>query len=346
MDDLATLEVEGSPADIRGFWGLLLMSSATRSLGWLCEEYLRFKVLAPESCKRYRLSATNLARQMHGAKADPTSVPLQSITADVLIAFRDDCRRRMRPASVNTERRHLSTMLNFACRQGCLERNPYREVPSIPTPQTEPKALAKKEMFQFLEFLESGRRLDSRGRSVDVIPPQWFWLAVLRTFYFTGMRKRQLLGLHWNDISLTEETILLRSDTSKTRREWRVPLPPALAPDLMNLMRETQRIVGNDLDGRQVFCLPLFSAWSGAFVSREMRAHNLDGFFRRLRKHLPASMPRISAHRIRHTTATILANAVPNLKVVQQQLGHTSISTTYGYVHPDLNAMRDALGAL
>jgi integrase len=114
----------------------------------------------------------------------------------------------------------------------------------------------------------------------------------------------------------------------------------------MNLMSETQRIVGHDLKDRQVLCLPLFSDRSAAFVSREMRAHNLDSFFRRLRKNLPASMPRISAHRIRHTTATILANAVPNLKVVQQQLGHTSISTTYGYVHPDLNAMRDALGAL
>lgn len=322
------------------------MSSATLSLGWLCDEYLRFKVLAPESCKRYLLSATNLARHMHGAKAQPTSVPLDSITADALIGFRDDCRRRMRPVSVNTERRHLSTLLNFACRRGYLERNPYRDVPAIPTPQTGPKALAKKEMAQFLEFLESGRRLDSKGRTVDAVPPQWFWLAVLRTFYFTGMRKRQLLGLRWNDISFSEETILLRSDTSKTRREWRVPLPPTLAPDLTNLMRETRCIVGHELHDRQVFCLPLFSARSGAFVAREMRAHNLDGFFRRLRNHLPTSMPRISAHRIRHTTATILANAVPNLKVVQQQLGHTSISTTYGYVHPDLNAMRDALGAL
>ncbi|MBL8326800.1 MAG: tyrosine-type recombinase/integrase, partial [Rubrivivax sp.] len=106
------------------------------------------------------------------------------------------------------------------------------------------------------------------------------------------------------------------------------------------------RIVGYELEARQVFCLPLFSARPGAFKSREMKAHNLDGFFRRLRQHQPASMPRISAHRIRHTTATILANAVPNLKVVQQQLGHTSISTTYGYVHPDLSAMRNALGAL
>lgn len=139
LHDRATLEVDGVAADIRDFWGLLLMSSATRTLGWLCDEYLRFKVLAPESCTRYLLSAKNLARHMHGANADATSVPLQSITADVLIAFRDDSRQRMRPASVNTERRHLSTLLNFACRQGCLERNPYRDVPSIPTPQTGPR---------------------------------------------------------------------------------------------------------------------------------------------------------------------------------------------------------------
>ncbi|MCW5632759.1 MAG: tyrosine-type recombinase/integrase [Rubrivivax sp.] len=322
------------------------MSSAIRTLGRLCDEYLRFKVLAPETCKRYRLCATNLARHLLGPGACSEAVALQLITADVLISFRDDCRRRMRPTSVNTERRHLSTLFNFACRQGCMERNPYRDVPSIPTPQAGPKAVSKKEMLAFLSFLESERRCDSKGRLVEVIPPQWFWLAVLRTFYLTGMRKRQLLGLRWNDVSFDEQTICLRSETSKTRREWRIPLPTALTPDLERLRQHTRHVVGPELSGRQVFCLPLFSVRPTVFVTREMRTHNLDSFFRRLRAHVPSSMPRLSAHRIRHTTATILANAVPNLKVVQQQLGHTSISTTYGYVHPDLQAMRDALGAL
>lgn len=322
------------------------MESLERSLGWLCEEYLRFKVLAPETCRRYRLSATNLARHLAGPTAKPGSIAVHAITADVLIDFRDACRKRMKAVSVNTERRHLSALFNFGCRLDLLPRNPYREVPAVPTPQPRPKALPKKDMLQFMAFLESDRRVDDTRRVVDVISPQWFWLSVLRTFYFTGMRRAQLLGLVWDDVSFDDQTIRLRSETSKTRREWFVPLSPALALDLLHLMERTKEVVGANLRGRQVFCLPLFSLHSAAFLSREMKTHNLDNFFRRLRALVPPSMPRLSAHRIRHTTATILANAVPNLKVVQQQLGHTSISTTYAYVHPDIEAMRDALSAL
>ena len=123
-------------------------------------------------------------------------------------------------------------------------------------------------------------------------------------------------------------------------------MPDGLIPDLQRLRKRTLEVRREISPGAQVFCLPLFSDRKRAFKRLRMQADSLDNFFQRLRKAMPTDMPRLSAHRIRHTTATILGNSVPNLKVVQEQLGHASIATTYIYVHPDLASMRKALEVL
>jgi integrase len=283
---------------------------------------------------------------MFGQIAHRSDVQLSQITVDELLKFRDWCLKRMRPTSFNTERCHLSALFNYATRQGWMAVNPFREVPRAPVMKLLPKSLPRPDMQNYISLLATAYRLNSQGRHVDLIDPQWFWLTVVTTFYQTGMRKRQLLGLKWSDIDFTSKTIRLRAETSKTRREWMVPLPDALLPALVVLRQRTLEIRGNGIGEHQVFCLPMFSRRGDCFRRREMSPDNLNAFFQRLRRHVPRDTPRLSAHRIRHTTATILANSVPNLKVVQEQLGHSSILTTYGYVHPDLTAMRKALDNL
>jgi integrase len=322
------------------------LDTLTPTLGSLLAAYLTVKLLAETSQQRYELAARNLAGYMGGKTAHPCDIALDRISVDVLVGYRAHCLQRIKPTTFNTERRHLVALFNAAVRLGQMPTNPFRELPGAPVPRLLPKSIPKPDFMAAVKLLETGKRLNSARRSVELINPQWFWLAVLKTFYFTGMRKRQLVGLRWEDVDFRALTIKLRAQTSKTRREWLVPLPVQLLDDLQLLRLRTAE-VRRDIPGEtQVFCLPLFSTRKRSFASREMNADNVDGFFQRLRKHLPREHPRISSHRIRHTTATILANKIPNLKVVQEQLGHTSILTTYGYVHPDIEAMREALRVL
>ncbi|WP_235201377.1 tyrosine-type recombinase/integrase [Microbacterium sp. CH12i] len=46
-------------------------------------------------------------------------------------------------------------------------------------------------------------------------------------------------------------------------------------------------------------------------------------------------MPNLTRHGLRHTGATWLADAGVPLHVLQEILGHASIETTRGYLHPD-----------
>ena len=322
------------------------MNIFIHTLGSLLARHISLKLLAEDSKLRYDLVTRNLARYISGATAHASDIPLSALTVEVMVGFRDWSLLRVQPTTFNTERRHLSAMFNGAVRHQIMASNPFRDVPGAPVPKLLPKSIPKPEFLAALRLLETGKRRDRQGRDCELIEPQWFWLAVLRTFYFTGMRKRQLLGLRWGDIDFAGMTIKLRAATSKTRREWLVPLPIPLVGDLERLRRRTIEVRGETPAEAQVFCLPMLSTRKRTFSSREMKADNLDNFFQRLRRLLPRDSPRISAHRIRHTTATILANSVTNLKVVQEQLGHSSILTTYGYVHPDLESMRKALTAL
>lgn len=318
----------------------------TVTLSALLARYLSTNLLASPTEARYDLVVRNLTRYVGGETALPSDIHLNRITPDIMLGFRAWSLERMRPVSFNTERRHLSVLFNAAVREGLMPYNPFRRVPGAPVLTKLPKALSKDAMVAHMDWLKTAFRRDKQGRKVDVIQPQWFWYVVLRTFYYTGMRKRQLLGLVWDDIDFAGKTILLAAENSKTRREWKVPLPEPLACDLQDLRARTLELCKAHLGPMQVFCLPLFSERRTTFRHDRMTADNLDNFFQRLRRALPVDAPRLSAHKIRHTTSTILANKVRNLRVVQEQLGHASIATTYIYVHPDLDAMRLALEAL
>lgn len=322
------------------------LGNSVDTLATLLNRHLRRNILAAPTQARYELVTRNLARFIGGETAQPSDITLNRITPDVMIDFRTWSLQRMRAVSFNTERRHLSALFNAAVRDDKMTANPFRTVPNAPVTKALPKALSKDSMIDYMDWLRTASRLDSQGRQVDLVQPQWFWHIVLRAFYFTGMRKRQLLGLVWDHIDFAGKTILLAATSSKTRREWKVPLPDPLAEDLQELRRRTTEVTRDALGPRQVFCLPLFSERRTTYRHPQMRADNLDNFFQRLRRAMPADAPKLSAHRIRHTTSTILANNVRNLKVVQEQLGHSSINTTYLYVHPDMDAMRKALESL
>lgn len=321
-------------------------TNAFHHLQNLLDRYFLLQVLSPETAKRYELSMRNLTTFIGGPTAHPSDIGLDRLDEDCLVGFRNWSLKRMKPISVNTERRHVSTLLNAAVRYGWISANPFRGVPSVPVSKPLPKAITRPDMLAYLDFLRTATMTGRDGRPADLLPPQWFWYTVLSTMYFTGMRRRQLIGLRWRDVNFQSRTIRLAASSSKTRREWDVPLPPAIEESLWSLRVRTVEVVGTALSDRQVFCLPLFSGWATNFRCTEMRAHNMDAFFKRLATVVPVELGRLSAHRVRHTTATVLANSVPNLRLVQEQLGHQSIVTTYGYVHSDLSSMRSALAAL
>lgn len=158
----------------------------------------------------------------------------------------------------------------------------------------------------------------------------------------TGLRRGELLGLQWGDISkhtLTINRSVFLEDCTPTVIEHRAKTAASLRT--IPLLPELEyRIQALPKHGPYVFSTRTGTLWHPRNFSRDY-----DRFFARLREAEP-SVRCLSPHSCRHTFATLSLQGGSDIRVVQMLLGHTDIKTTSRYTHPDMAAMSQAVEGL
>jgi len=194
------------------------------------------------------------------------------------------------------------------------------------------KTLTKLELKQIMSLL---------SEPDCTLKPCWFWQAVIRFIYYTGVRRKQLISIKWKDINIDKQTLFLSVEGEKTDISRTLPIQK----NLIRVIREFQLLLVHHYSfayhpEAQLFNITLFYK---RYRGDKMTEDHVSGFFRRLSK--KAGFP-VSAHMLRHTMATEIAKT-GKTKTLQQILGHTDISTTMNfYVHPDIKQIRSAIDYL
>jgi len=295
-----------------------------KTISELVEDYLSERLLRPASCNLYKEVAQ---RWVNETGNDIVA----SVTVEEVREWRSTVLARASAQTWNLYRRHLRALWNHAVRRGASSSNPFADTPPARAPNVRKKVVANIDLETTIAALQSANEHEQNAR------PAWFWAIVIRTFYYTGIRRRQLAELKWEDINFDDGTIHLRASSSKTHREWFIPIAEPLLPELENLLLVTTDRIQREPPGHsQVFNVTLFH---DRFKGNQMTVDQLSGTFERLSKTLGI---RITPHRLRHTMATELA-ARKDIRTLQQLLGHTDIQTTMQYVHPDMDRMRNLL---
>ncbi|MGB7787383.1 site-specific tyrosine recombinase/integron integrase [Methanoregula sp.] len=137
---------------------------------------------------------------------------------------------------------------------------------------------------------------------------------IVRTIYATGVRVSELCNMNLEDIDFDEHTIKIRGKGDKIR--------VVFVDD--DTTAEILKFIGNRIVG------PLFVGQQGKHISSRAIQH--------IFKHYAPSG--ITPHKIRHSYASELYRRSKNLRVVQENLGHTSIKTTEIYLHTDIDERR------
>ena len=253
---------------------------------------------------------------------------VDEVTNQVIFMWRVQILGRAKRNTWNNYYRHLRALLRFAFKNGYLSEDPTTGLRQIPQYQKAKKTVP----FDLLE-----RAVTLLNQPSNPLEPGWFWSIVIQTFYETGMRRRQLVGLRWRDVDFYKETILLRAETSKNYKEWRIPVSAGLLSHLKRLETSAYPVKPED----QVFNVTLYHP---KYKGNKMTEEQVSGFFQRLSKALGA---KISSHRLRHTMATELARQEnTQLKVLQHQLGHTTFSTTLEYFEVSVDDQRSLVSKL
>lgn len=295
-----------------------------RTVSELVEDYLSERLPRPATCHMYREVAQRWVN-------DTGNDVVEMISTEDVREWRGAVLARASAQTWNLYRRHLRALWNHAIRRKACPSNPFADTAPASAPSLRKKTVDNVDLLTIITALRD------RDQSKHNMRPAWFWAIVLKTFYYSGIRRQQLVELKWEDINFDEATIHLRAASSKTHREWFIPIAPPLLPELENLLLlTTARIRRAPRGEEQVFNVTLFH---NRFKGRKMTAGQLSGAFERLSKALKI---RITPHRLRHTMATDLA-AQKDIRTLQQLLGHTDIHTTMQYVHPDIDRLRTLL---
>ncbi|RJQ73039.1 site-specific tyrosine recombinase XerD [Pseudonocardiaceae bacterium YIM PH 21723] len=205
----------------------------------------------------------------------------------------------------------------FAHREGMIPRDVAREVHPPSTPRRLPKALP---VDQVLRLLDSADVDDPRGLRDR---------ALLEVLYSTGARISEAIGLDIDDIDSGERTVLLDGKGGKQRL---VPIGrPALAALDAYLVRArptfavrgkgTPAVFLNSRGGR----LSRQSAWGTLKAAAERAGITAE----------------VSPHTLRHSFATHLMEGGADVRVVQELLGHASVTTTQVYTLVTVTMLRE-----
>ncbi len=288
----------------------------------LVERYCIFRVLRPDSQTCYVSSARALTIRV----SPEVENDIRLITTEMLLRFRADILKSGSPVSWNTHRNRLRTLFRFAIQDGALSANPMDRVGLAPVADKPRRGISTDVTRLIVSHLESTKPVDPCAR---------FWIAVTKLLYYTGMRRRQLVGLCWGDINFTDRLLTLRADSSKTRREWDIPLPTDTVADLRWLQRkrlDTGTLIDPDM--------PVFDITLVRPTACPLNGNAITTYYWHLGHKLGVT---VSPHRFRHGVATDIVNKTGNLRIAQDILGHADVKTTCGYVHPSMPAMRDAM---
>lgn len=184
----------------------------------------------------------------------------------------------------------------------------------------------------------------------------WRDRFLLVLLWFTGLRIGEALGLRRSDLHLMGSSTsvgcqlpdphlhVIRRDNpngswAKSRHSRAVPVGRWVLGYYDRYLVE--RLACPAADGCDFVFVNLFHAPVGA----PMTASGVRQLFGTLGRRAGLGRP-VRPHMLRHSTGTELAEAGVAIDVVQQLLGHRSITSTQVYVHPSPGRMRDAVERL
>ncbi|MEV6731577.1 tyrosine-type recombinase/integrase [Streptomyces sp. NPDC051364] len=251
-------------------------------------------------------------------------------------AIGECCQKRLSSSTVTYVHSVLKSALEHAVREDELPRNVARNVKA---------ATPRPRRFRPLTAVEARRFLDAaRADRLHAL-----YELALRS----GLRKGELLGLHWEDLCFDSGTASIRRSLQRTQSgglttlptktrasERRIALPTECVHSLKS-HRERQEVERNVAgvswkDSGLVFTTPFGGAIDPANMTRR--------FGRFLDR---AGLRRIRFHDLRHSTATLLLEQGVDLVVIKELLGHAHIGVTAGvYAHVRLRLQRQAIDTL
>lgn len=182
-----------------------------------------------------------------------------------------------------------------------------------------PEVLSEQEIDKMIAAIDLSKAEGQRNK------------AIIETLYGCGIRVSELIGLKLSDCYLAEGFIKV---IGKGDKERLVPINAGASKQIL-LYTDTDRVMLDIKPGHEDF---VFLNRRGKRLTRVM----IFTIIKNLAM-LAGIRKEVSPHTFRHSFATHLVENGANLRVVQDMLGHASISTTEIYTHLNQKMLEETI---
>ena len=151
--------------------------------------------------------------------------------------------------------------------------------------------------------------------------------TIITFFYFTGVRRIELINIKESDINMDSSTIRIMGKRSKERI---IPMLPKLKKSIVDyLYLRSQEFNKETLEY-------LFVSRSGSQLSEKYVYRTVNEYFK-----LVSPKVKKAPHVLRHSFATHLINEGADINSVKELLGHSSLSATQVYSHTSMERIKE-----
>lgn len=210
--------------------------------------------------------------------------------------------RRLSKATIARKLAAVRSCFRFMARRGVLEVNPARQVRSPRLGRRLPSFLPKDEATQLLDAGPAGGAAGLRDR------------ALVELLYASGLRVAECCGLDVDDLDEGRRTVRVLGKGDKERV---VPVGETALEALAAYLAMRGRARG-----------ALFRNARGGRLTTRSALRIVKGVARRA-----GLGQRVTPHTLRHSFATHMLGEGADLRLIQELLGHSRLSTTQRYTH-------------
>lgn len=242
---------------------------------------------------------------------------LQEITNGDILIFLEYLYKSQSDRSVSRILSSLRSFYGYLLRSGKILSNPFSQIKNPKMPRKDVEILNQAETAQFLENIACSTYLELRDRTM------------FELLYSCGMRVSEITNLRLHDIDIEEGLIRFIGKGSKERI---TPIGETAKDFLIRYLNSARCNIEREIKNDYVF---LNSRGSG--ISRQ-------GFWKILKKYAKKQKieKNLYPHIFRHSFATHLLEQGADLRIVQELLGHSSISTTEIYTNLDKRHIKES----
>jgi integrase/recombinase XerC len=242
-------------------------------------------------------------------KKQPEEIELIDVRGFVARQIKDGLNK----ATAGRRLASVRSFLSFLQREGYVKSNPAKLVPTPKAQRLLPKFLTVDDIFSLVEKPGNIGFTHARDR------------AILELLYSSGLRVSEVAGLNVEDINTREGLVKVRG---KGKKERILPVGSKAIDSIKSYLVEKILLKKKD---------------RAMFLNRRGTRLSERGIRRIVVKYakMVGIGGQIGPHTLRHTFASHLLQSGADLRVIQELLGHSSLSTTQKYTHLDVTHLMD-----